>query len=296
LTLKSKIDKKQIQLSELPTPDYSLLDLKIDIAQKILQYCSLCEHNCRINRLEGSKGYCRCGTKIIVSTAFEHLGEDPELVSSGTIFTCGCTMKCIHCQNWSISQWKEKGPHYTLKQLVHSIEALKEKQCRNINLVGGDPTSWLPQWLEVFKHLTVNIPIVWNSNAYYSRQASELLKDFADIYLLDFKYGSNTCSTRISDAPNYWSTATRNHLIAKQSGELIIRVLLLPSHLYCCYTPIITWISKNLPKNTRVNILFQYRPEWKANTEPELSRKLTQQERKRALTIAKAKGLTNIIT
>ena len=98
------------------------------------------------------------------------------------------------------------------------------------------------------------------------------------------------------DAPNYWSTATRNHLIAKQSGELIIRILLLPSHLDCCYTPIITWITENLPKNTRVNVMFQYRPEWKAHTEQELSRELTQQERRRALSIAKEKGLTNIIT
>ena len=42
--------------------------------------------------------------------------------------------------------------------------------------------------------------------------------------------------------------------------------------------------------------MFQYRPEWKATTEPELSRELTQQEKERALTIAKEKGLTNIIT
>lgn len=293
--LKAKIDSGRVTLRELPEPEYSLFDLKLDLAQWILRSCRLCERKCGVDRLKGELGYCRSGREIIVSTSFPHLGEEPELVPSGTIFTCGCTMRCIHCQNWTISQWVEDGTAYTPERLARLITGLKEEGCRNINLVGGDPTSWLPQWLEAFKHVNVNVPVVWNSNSYYSEYASELLKGFADVYLLDFKYGPGGCAREISDAPNYWEAATRNHLEAYKSGELIIRILVLPNHLECCYKPIIEWISGNLPKETRVNVMFQYRPEWRAHERPELSRTLTSQERSMAIQIAKEKGLVNLV-
>ncbi|MFQ6064650.1 MAG: radical SAM protein, partial [Candidatus Bathyarchaeia archaeon] len=120
--------------------------------------------------------------------------------------------------------------------------------------------------------------------------------NFADIYLLDFKYGNNQCAERISDAPNYWEASTRNHLYAKKHGELIIRVLVLPEHLECCTKPILNWIATNLGKNTRVNVMFQYRPEWRAKEIPELQRRLTQKEQEEAIRLAKEAGLANFIT
>jgi putative pyruvate formate lyase activating enzyme len=130
--------------------------------------------------------------------------------------------------------------------------------CRNINLVGGEPTCWLPQWLNVFKHVDVNVPIVWNSNAYYSNETACLLAGFADVYLLDFKYGPENCAARISDAPHYWEVCTRNHFDADKYGELIVRILVLPGHLGCCTRPTFDWIASNLGKSTRINVMFQY--------------------------------------
>jgi len=294
-SLKAEIDAGEVSFEELPEPEYSLLDLKIDLAWWLLKSCRLCERGCGVDRLNGKLGYCRCGVDAAVSTSFPHLGEEPELVPSGTIFTCGCTMRCIHCQNWSISQWFEEGIPCTPERLARIIVGLKEEGCRNINLVGGDPTSWLPQWLKAFKCVKVNVPIVWNSNSYYSRYTSELLKGFADIYLLDFKYGPGRCAEEISDAPNYWDAARRNHLEASKYGELIIRILVLPGHLDCCYRHIIEWISGNLSKETRINVMFQYRPEWRAGERPELARTLTSEERSRAIQIARENGLTNLV-
>jgi len=274
----------------------SFLDLKIEIAKRDLERCNLCVRRCGVNRYLGEKGVCGCGTKIAVSTLFPHLGEEPELVPSGTVFTCGCNMKCLHCQNWTISQWFEKGTIYEPKELARAIEKLRKSGCRNANLVGGEPTPWLAQWLEVFKHVKINVPVVWNSNSYYSEETAILLAGFADVYLLDFKYGPGECSIRISGAPKYWEACTRNHLNAKKYGELIVRVLVLPGHLKCCLEPILNWIAKNLGENTRVNLMFQYKPEWRAFEIPELRRRLTRQEKLAAIKLAKKAELKNFIT
>jgi len=224
------------------------------------------------------------------------MGEEPELVPSGTVFTLGCTLRCLHCQNWSISQWREAGEIYSPERLAKEVEHLRRRGCRNANLVGGEPTPWLEQWLETFKHVNVNVPVVWNSNSYYSEKTAKLLAGFADVYLLDFKYGNNKCAERISDAPGYWEACTRNHLYARKYGELIIRVLVLPEHLECCTKPILHWIANNLGTWVRVNVMFQYRPEWKAHEISELQRRLTGNERERAIELAKEAGLTNFIT
>lgn len=294
--LEKRVDSHLINLEDLKTPTNSFLDLKVEIANRILRSCCFCTRQCKVNREEGDLGYCRCGSQITVSTMFEHMGEEPELVPSGTIFTLGCTMRCLHCQNWSISQWMEPGEIYSPVRLGTAVEHLRLNGCRNANLVGGDPTPWLPNWLQVFKEVKVNMPVVWNSNSYYSRETAELLAGFADVYLLDFKYGKNECAKRISDAPSYWEACTRNHKYGKEFGELIIRVLVLPDHLLCCTTRILEWISEKLGAATRTNIMFQYRPEWRAREIPELGRRLTSKEREEAIQIARKAGLTNFLT
>ncbi|MFP3985072.1 MAG: radical SAM protein [Candidatus Bathyarchaeia archaeon] len=294
--LQEKLDNRLTRLEKLETPQQSYLDLKTEIANRILENCHLCTRRCGVNREKDQHGYCKCGTQITVSTFFEHMGEEPELVPSGTIFTMGCTMRCLHCQNWTISQWAESGEPYIPKNLAKTVEHLHDNGCRNVNLVGGDPTPWLPQWLETFKHVNINIPVVWNSNSYYSEETAKLLAGFVDVYLLDFKYGNNQCAERISDAPKYWEACTRNHLYAKKYGELLIRLLILPAHLDCCTKTIVEWVSKNLGSNTRTNIMFQYRPEWRVHEIPELRRRLTPVEREKAIRFAREAGLTNFIT
>ena len=293
--LEKKVDSRQKRLEDLDNPEKSYLDLKIEIANRILTKCHFCTRRCGFNRLAGELGYCNCGTQITVSTMFEHMGEEPELVPSGTIFTLGCTMRCRHCQNWSISQWHEKGEIFSPQRLAKDVERLRRRGCRNANLVGGEPTPWLQQWLETFKHVNVNVPVVWNSNSYYSEETAKLLVGFVDVYLLDFKYGSNECAKKISDAPHYWEACTRNHLYGKKWGELIIRVLVLPEHLECCTKVVLNWIAQNLGTGTRTNVMFQYRPEWRAHEIPELRRRLTRSEREQAVELAKEAGLTNFI-
>jgi putative pyruvate formate lyase activating enzyme len=289
-----EVDTKHEPFKNTSPPEKSYLDLKIEIAERISRSCHFCSRRCGADRTSGAVGYCRCGNTILVSSIFEHMGEEPELVPSGTIFTMGCTMRCRHCQNWTISQWMEEGVEYKPEELAKEVEQLRFNGCRNANLVGGEPTPWLQHWLQTFQHVRVNVPVVWNSNTYYSPEAARLLAGFADVYLLDFKYGPSDCAERISDAPNYWEVCARNHLEAKKHGELIIRVLVLPNHLECCTKPILDWIAENLGIDTRVNVMFQYRPEWRAHEIPELHRRLTKDEMERAIQLAEKAGLKTL--
>jgi putative pyruvate formate lyase activating enzyme len=164
LSLEREIDMG-IDFNAVPLPEKSYLDLKIKIANKIFECCNFCSRRCSVNRLADRLGFCGCGKIMNVSSIFAHMGEEPELVPSGTVFTMGCTMRCRHCQNWTISQWKEAPMEYTPEELAREVENLRLEGCRNVNLVGGEPTPWLKHWLETFKHVSVNVPVVWNSNS-----------------------------------------------------------------------------------------------------------------------------------
>ncbi len=294
--LQREIDEGGVKFEELSEARPSFLDLKVAIAYQILRKCHFCVRRCGVDRLAGERGYCRAGAHILVSSMFDHLGEEPELVPSFTVFTMGCNMTCKHCQNWTISQWYEAGEALSHEAIARAIDRARRRGCRNVNMVGGEPTVWAHAWFDIMRKVRENVPVVWNSNSYYSEELARLLAGFADVYLLDFKYGNNECAKRISNASKYWEACTRNHLYAKKFGELIIRILVLPEHLECCLRPIVEWIARNLGEWIRVNVMFQYRPEWRAHEIPELRRRLTRSEKRMAVQIAEEAGLRNFIT
>jgi putative pyruvate formate lyase activating enzyme len=127
----------------------SYLDLKIQIADEILKQCCFCERRCEIDRSNNKLGVCKVGKNAVVSSAFLHTGEETVLVPSGTIFFSGCTFKCVFCQNSSISQrWLNPknnkirdGVERTPQQIAGIAGGLTREGARNINWVGGDPTS-----------------------------------------------------------------------------------------------------------------------------------------------------------
>ncbi len=241
---------------------------RVKKAYNILNSCQLCERKCKINRNK-TKGFCKVGNKPIISSSFVHLGEEPMLIPSFTIFFMGCTFHCQYCQNWSISQWFENGRITSVKELTNMIE--EHKNCRNVNFVGGEPTPQLPFILDALQNVKSSIPTVWNSNFYMSLKSMNLLKHVIDVYLSDWKYWNNKCAERLSKVENYLEIIKRNHDLAFKNSELIIRHLVLPNHFDCCTKPILNYISKNYGGKVIVNIMGQYRPAYKAHRYPEIS-------------------------
>jgi len=78
-------------------------------------------------------------------------------------------------------------------------------------------------------------------------------------------------------------------------AEFLIRHLVMPDHLDCCTRPILKWISENLGKDVRVNVMFQYRPEYRAHEHPEIDRRLTNDEMFKAAQLVKEFGLKNAL-
>lgn len=280
---------------KLKKTDKSLLDDKISRARSILEQCHFCERRCGVNRAAGEHGFCGLGAEARLSSEFIHIGEEACLVPSHTIFFIGCTFYCIFCQNWTISRQIEKGIPVTGKELAGMVKKRRIlEKSRNVNLVGGEPTPNLHVILEMLKHLDVNIPVVWNSNMYMTAETMELLDGCVDVYLADFKYGNDRCALKLSKVRNYWEVVTRNHLLAREHAELLIRHLVMPNHVECCTKRVLEWISSNLGNDVRVNIMAQYRPEFQAHKEPSISRRVNSSEMERAYQIAAEVGLTNL--
>ncbi|RLI60381.1 MAG: radical SAM protein, partial [Candidatus Asgardarchaeum californiense] len=255
-------------------PEQSLLDLKIELSYRIFKNCHFCERRCNVDRREIS-GECKVKESRVASE-FLHMGEENLLVPSYTIFFSGCTFSCVFCQNWDISQ-HISGMYIDPKTMANMVDKQKNHGARNVNWVGGDPTSNLWHILKVLKECKTNIPQIWNSNMYCSIETMKLLDGIVDVYLTDFKYGNDFCAERLSKVKNYTAVIKRNHKIAHENCEMIVRHLVMPNHIECCSKPIIEWISDNLP-NAAVNIMFQYRPEYKAYDYEDISRSVSGEE------------------
>ncbi|MCK9150464.1 radical SAM protein [Methanobacterium alcaliphilum] len=286
-----KINNKRITSQK--KPGFSFLDLKIRIASELFKECRLCEKRCMVNRNMQTG---ECGVlEPKISSEFLHVGEEAQLVPSHTIFFAGCTLNCVFCQNWDISQNPNDGVFLSPEKLAEIIDNRHLRGSKNVNFVGGEPTPQIYFILQTMNLCNENIPIIWNSNFHMSKESMELLNGFVDLYLSDFKFGNDDCASRLSGGNDYWHITTRNHLLAKKSGDLIIRHLLLPGHFECCTKPILKWIYENLGSDIVVNIMGQYRPVYQADKYPEISRSINRDEIIKAIQYGEEIGLENII-
>lgn len=264
---------QNVKLNDIE-PKQSLLDLKIELASRIFKKCCFCERRCEVDRTKKSGN---CGVKQPgVSSEFLHTGEERVLIPSHTIFFSGCTFHCVFCQNWDISQ-VNSGIYIDPEKLVNIIHNRNIQGSKNVNWVGGDPTPNLLYILKVLRQCNDNIPQVWNSNMYCSSETMKLLDGVIDLYLTDFKYGNNECAKRLSKVDKYLEVVKRNHKTAYKNGVMIIRHLVMSNHVECCSKPIMKWIAENLP-NATVNIMAQYRPEYKAYDFEDISRSVRMDE------------------
>ncbi|MFW9867286.1 MAG: radical SAM protein [Candidatus Thorarchaeota archaeon] len=290
------LNEKSIEFNELlndvdqikdrrDTPK-SYIHLAEHLANRYLEKCIFCERQCEVNRIDGEKGFCLISQDTFVSSAFLHMGEESVLIPSGTIFFQGCNFGCVFCQNYDISQaWKGKrdleeiAQKTSSKELATIAEKLVNKGAININYVGGDPIPNIHTIIGSLNYQQSNICQLWNSNFFLTEKSLSLIIDFIDFWLPDFKYGNNKCAKRLSGIDKYFDIVSRNHkrVHDKGSGEICIRHLVMPNHIECCSKPILDYIAKELPKAV-VNIMGQYRPQYKAYQYSEINRRPSSEE------------------
>ncbi|RLE56244.1 MAG: radical SAM protein [Thermoprotei archaeon] len=279
-------------------PKQSLLDLKICIAENIVRSCHFCENRCRVNRFAGQVGKCRCPYRVVVHSAFTHYGEESFVSPSFTIFTLGCNFHCVYCQNWRISQWYDEGTNLDYSYMAYLVDEAFDRGARNLNLYGGEPTPWIHEWLKVIKEIKKPIPILFNSNGYFTPEAQKILEGVVDIMKIDLKYGNDDCARKLSGVENYWDIVTRNTKACVGKFMLLLRHLILPNHVECCSEKILKWLSQEIePDKYVLNIMTQYQPEYRVlrGEFPELARHVNKDEVEKVVKLAKDLGLSYIV-
>jgi len=282
---------------------------KVRTAEGILKECTLCPRNCRVDRTSGKVGVCKTGDRPFVASWGPHFGEERPLVGrygSGTIFFSHCNLRCIFCQNWSISHLGE-GSEISHERLARLMIEIQEMGCHNINLV--TPTHQMPMILHsiaIASEMGLNLPIVYNCGGYESIEAIRILDGVVDIYMPDFKYSDPEMAMRYSKAKDYPQVAKAaikemhrqvGDLIIDERGialrGLLVRHLVLPEGI-AGTGEVVRFIAEEISKDTYINIMDQYYPCYKAFEYPPLDRRITAREYSEAIRMALDAGLKRI--
>jgi putative pyruvate formate lyase activating enzyme len=285
------------------------LRVKAEAARRLLRECTLCPHQCRVDRTAGQTGICRTAEHAVVASFNPHFGEEAPLVGrrgSGTIFFAHCNLLCLFCQNYDISH-EGHGRRLSAEELAGIMLFLQKQGCHNINFV--TPTHVVPQILEALVLAAaqgLRVPLVYNSGGYDRVESLRLLEGVFDIYMPDFKFWDAAVAGRACQAGDYPEVA-RHALkeMHRQVGDLVvasnglatrgvlIRHLVLPENM-AGTREVMRFIAREISADSYVNIMPQYRPCGRAHEIAELSRRPTPAEFDAALRVAAEEGISRL--
>ncbi len=297
-------------------PAYKKLEIEGELAGRVKQAyalfenCQLCPRKCGVDRRKGVKGFCRAPLNPVIFSYHPHFGEEMSLVGakgSGTIFFSNCNLRCIFCQNWPISH-EGKGREIQDENLADIMLRLQKMGCHNINLV--TPTHVMPNILnatQIAVKKGLNIPLVYNTSGYERLEILKVLDGIVDIYLPDMKYMDRDMAKKYSAGASDYPEVTKRAILEmhRQVGVLkldregialrglMIRHLVMPNRV-AGTEKFVKWVAEFLPKSTYVNIMAQYRVEYKAYDYPEIARGITAHEFLEAMDWAEKFGLSNL--
>ena len=289
------------------------LEQRVLRLEKLLESCTICLKDCGNNRLNDEIAACYSGRLPIVSSYTAHFGEEPVLSGTngaGNIFFGNCNLRCVYCQNFQISQtWKtQKKNEVSHERLAEMMLELQERGCHNIGFVS--PTHFAPQMARailIAAERGLNLPIIYNTNAYDSVEVLKLLDGIVDIYLPDLKYAENSVGFEFSKIRDY-TTHARAAIseMFRQTGDrliygaddllkrgLVIRLLVLPNDL-AGIEENLQWIRDELSPKTAISLMAQYYATNKAATDERyilLSRRISEREWSKANEILEDLGM-----
>jgi putative pyruvate formate lyase activating enzyme len=277
---------------------------------QLMESCSLCPRGCGARRLAGEEGFCKASSQLVIAAYHPHFGEERPLVGrggSGTVFFSNCNLRCVFCINWEISQGG-MGEARSVEDLADMMMYLQGIGCVNINIV--TPTHYsahIVLALDSAAAKGLRLPLVYNTCGWERLEVLRRLDGIVDIYLPDCKYAESEMAAKYSSGAGSYPEVTRAALLEmnRQVGVarpaedglmyrgLMIRHLVMPNSVSGS-KEVIDWIAENLPKDTYVNIMSQYRPMYKAFDYPEIARRVTRAEYREVVEHAWRVGLTNL--
>ncbi len=275
---------------------------------ELSEKCELCPRKCGADRIAGKIGFCGGEKEAKIARAALHFWEEPCISGengSGTVFFSGCTMRCIFCQNKEISRG-EAGKTVSVERLAEIFIELMQKGANNINLV--TPMHYAPQItsaLDIARKNGLSLPIVWNTGGWELPEKIEEIKNYADIWLTDFKYFDNSLAEKFSFAKNYREIALASLKKMVEQTEkavfddagmmkkgVIVRHLMLPGHLEDTKN-VLRLLYENFGDKIWISIMNQYTPLCSDERYPELARAVSDEEYDEAIDFACELGIEN---
>ncbi len=266
-----------------------------------MKNCNLCPNACRADRTARA-GVCGVTDKIRIAKYYPHMYEEPVISGtkgSGTIFFCGCSLQCVFCQNYEVSRAK-RGKEITPKELADIFRDLEERGVHNINLVTA--THYADRVVEALDIYRPALPVLWNTHGYETEETLDMLENYVDIWLPDMKFCDPAVAARYCRRENYFEYAAKavarmcekepvfENGLMKQGT--IVRHLVLPQNLDNTMK-ILDWFAP-LKDKAYLSLLSQYTPFGKIGNYPELQRRLTVREYKKAVDYALSLGIENL--
>ncbi len=259
---------------------------RAEIARSTLASCHFCAHHCGVNRLVGEQGHCHAGPTARVFSAQVEVSDELEIIPTFAIALSGCDLRCSFCITGKESWNPRAGESVDLEQLSSAASRALQEGARSIMILGGEPTIHLPTALEIASVLPDDATLIWKTNAHASSESRELLDGIFDLWIADYKFGNDWCAQRLAAVSDYTNVIRENLLWANTHSELLVRHLLMPGHVDCCWQPVAQWLAEALPR-VKVNLRSGFWPAWQARKHAELSGTTSSRETERALSIAK---------
>jgi putative pyruvate formate lyase activating enzyme len=230
----------------------------------------------------------------MVFSAQVEVSDELELLPVFAMALSGCDLRCDFCITGADSWSPSAGALVSAKALADRAAAALESGARTVMILGGEPTIHLPFVIELVSELPDYAVLVWKTNGHCSARARELLEGLFDIWLVDVKFGNDRCGQRLAKAPPEYNRVVRENLHwAHRNSRLIVRHLLMPGHVECCWKPVAGWIAESIP-GVKVNLRTGFWPAWQSRRHSELCSTTTQKETERAHVIAAEHNLNLI--
>lgn len=280
-----------MSLAFLPRTSRSALAARrAELARDGLASCHFCAHHCGVNRRSGPAGRCHAGPLARVFSAQTEVSDEIALGPTFAVAFSGCDLRCDFCITGRESWDARAGEPFDAVALAARATAALSAGACSVMFLGGEPTVHLPDALAFAGRLPDDATLIWKSNAHASAEARALLDGIFDVWLPDFKFGNDACALRLARVENYTAIVRENLLWAAPRSRLVVRHLLMPGHVECCWGPIAVWLAANLP-DVEVSLRESFWPAWQSRRHPELSGPSVAAEITQARAIAADLGL-----
>ena len=244
--------------------------------QDLYSPCNLCPRRCGADRTNGRTGFCKMTAEVTVNLSMIHRGEEPVLGGEGgcgAVFFEGCSLRCIFCQNYRITDLTGKGTVYDEASLADLFLDLASDGAGAIDLV--TPMHFAPtvaKAVRTAKEKGLSIPVICNCSGYEQVSTLKLFDGLVDIYLPDLKYYSSKVSAKYANAPDYFPTAAMaldemfrqtGSAVINENGTMtrgmIVRHLMLPGNLFDS-KHILDYLVSRFGDSIYISLMSQYTP------------------------------------